>query len=114
MLAQNLVTVLFIYIELTRYINLDNKLGKTLNAAFMRFADYRERSKNRLLLTHVYLLIGLGISTNLNFILLDGGFPDGEMAAFSYSGVAFLGVADVAAAVIGSKMGSEFWRKNAH
>ena len=114
MLSQNLVTVLFIFIELTRFINLENQLGKTLNIAFMRFVDHRERTKNRLLLTHVYLLIGLGVSTNLNFILLNGGFPDGEMAAFSYSGVIFLGVADVFAAIIGSKVGSEFWRAHAH
>ena len=114
MLSQNLVTVLFIFIELTRFVNLDDQLGKTINIAFMRFVDHREKGRNRLLLTHVYLLIGLGVSTNLNFILLNGGFPDGEMAAFSYSGVVFLGVADVFAAIIGSKVGSEFWRAHCH
>ena len=114
MLSQNWVTVLFIYIELTRYINSDNTIGKTLNIPFLRFVDYREKKRNRLLLTHAYLLVGLGISTNLNFILIDGGFPDGEMASFSYSGVAFLGITDVLAAYIGSKVGSEFWRKHAH
>lgn len=105
-LSQNLVTVLFIYIELARFINLENWLGRMLNQAFGRFADDREKSTDsRLLLTHIYLLIGLGVSTNLTYIMLDGGFPDGEMATFAYSGVAFLGVSDTAAAVIGRRIG---------
>lgn len=49
----------------------------------------------------MYLLMGLGISTNLTWILLNGGFPDGEMATFAYSGVVFLGVADTVAAIAG-------------
>ena len=112
-LSQNLVTVLFIYIEFARFANLDNWFGKALNTAFDRFADHREVG-GRMMLTHLYLLIGLGIATNLTYILLDGGFPDGEMASFMYSGVAFLGVADVAAAILGFKFASTYWRINAH
>ena len=114
LLSQNLVTVFFIYIEIARYSNQENWLGKTLNSIFLRFADKRERSGRRLMLTHLYLLIGLGISTNLTFILLDGGFPDGEMATFAYSGVAFLGAADTAAAIIGKELAQHYWRLNAH
>lgn len=113
-LSQNLVTVLFIYIEIARYSNQENWLGMTLNSAFLRFADQREVSGRRLMLTHIYLLIGLGISTNLTYILLDGGFPDGEMATFAYSGVVFLGVADTVAALAGKELGQHFWRLNAH
>ena len=113
-LSQNLVTVLFIYIEIARYSNQENWLGKVLNSAFLRFADKREVTGKRLMLTHLYLLIGLGISTNLTYILLDGGFPDGEMATFAYSGVAFLGIADSTAAIVGKELGQHFWRLNAH
>ena len=106
--------MLFIYIELIRFSNQDNFLGHTLNSLFLRFADRREKSGRRLLLTHLYLLIGLGIPTNLTWILLGGGFPDGEMAVFAYSGVIFLGILDTFAAVFGREWGTNFWRIKAH
>ena len=43
MLSQNLVTVFFIYIELARFINRDNKLGHYLSLPFTPFCDNRER-----------------------------------------------------------------------
>jgi len=113
-LAQNLVTVLMIYIELIRFANLNNAIGDSLTRAFSRFADEREQAEKRLLLTHLYLLVGLGMATNLTFILLNGGFPDGEMTIFAYSGVAFLGVLDTFAALMGKNFGTSFWRKAAH
>ena len=114
LLSQNLVTVLFIYIELVRFTFQDSSIGEVLNKAFMRFVDHRELSSKKLLLTHLYLLIGLGIPTNLTFILLDGGFPDGEMAVFAFSGVLFLGIGDTIAALAGKTFGSTKWRSNAH
>ena len=66
------------------------------------------------MLTHLYLLIGLGISTNLTWILVNGGFPDGEMASFAYSGVVFLGIADTTAALAGKEFGQFLWRSHAH
>ena len=95
------MTVFFLYIELARYANQENWLGQALNSAFLRFTDHREQSGQRLLVTHLYLLIGLGVSTNLTWILLNGGFLDGEMATFAYSGVIFLGVADTVSALAG-------------
>lgn len=80
----------------------------------MQFTDYREFSQKKLLLTHLYLLIGLGIPTNLTFIILNGGFPDGEMTIFAYSGVVFLGVGDTSAAFFGKVFGTSYWRQNAH
>ena len=114
LLSQNMVTVLFIYIEIARFVCQDNPIGKGLNNAFMRFVDHRELSSSKLLLTHLYLLIGLGIPTNLTFILLDGGFPDGEMAVFAFSGVVFLGVGDTMTALFGKNFGTTMWRPNAH
>ena len=113
-LSQNLVTVLMIYIELTRFANLGNSVGVFLTNVFSRFADTREHAEKRLLLTHLYLLIGLGLATNITFILLNGGFADGVMTVFAFSGVAFLGILDTLAAVIGKTLGSTPWRENAH
>ncbi len=41
----------------------------------------------------------------MTWILLNGGFPDGEMMIFMYSGVVFLGIMDVLAALIGRTVG---------
>ena len=57
------------------------------------------------MLTHLYLLVGLGIPTNLTWIILNGGFLDGEMAIFAYSGVVFLGIGDTIAALAGKALG---------
>lgn len=103
-----------IYFELLRYSTSDTSLGQALTNAFARFADSREQAERRLLLTHLYLLIGLGIATNLTWIMIGGGFPDGELTIFAYSGVAFLGVLDTAAALMGKNFGASFWRKHAH
>ena len=100
---------------MARFINRDNKLGHYLSLPFTPFCDNRERKpEQRLILTHLYLLIGLGIPTNLTYILLDGGFPDGEMTIFAYSGVAFLGIADSMAAITGMSQGKTFWRPHYH
>ena len=114
LLSQNIVTVCLIYVELVRFANLDNSVGAALTCLFSRFADHREQAESRLLLTHLYLLIGLGLPTNLTFIILGGGFPDGEFAIFAYSGVVFLGVTDTVAALSGKKFGTQHWRANAH
>ena len=114
LLSQNLVTVLMIYVELARFANLGNSFGDFLTSIFSRFADNRENARNRLLLTHLYLLIGLGMATNITFILLNGGFPDGDMTIIAYSGVAFLGVLDTLAALIGRDYGVSYWRLHVH
>lgn len=114
LLSQNWVTVFFIYIELVRFSSQGTSVGDMVNAGFTRFTDEREFSKTRLLLTHLYLLIGLGLPTNLTYIILDGGFPDGEMAVFAFSGVIFLGIGDTMAALFGRYFGTSPWRSNAH
>lgn len=114
LLSSNWVTVLFIYIELARFVCQGNAIGHLLNRAFMKFTDHRELSQKKLLLTHLYLLIGLGIPINLTFIILNGGFPDGEMVVFAYSGVVFLCIGDTMAAFFGKMFGGAMWRDNCH
>ena len=102
--AFNCVTVLFIFIELVRYSNQGSAVGDYLNACFIKFADSREQM-NQLMLTHLYLMMGCSIPTCITFIILDGGFMNGELAVFAYSGVLFLGVGDSVAALYGKLAG---------
>jgi len=55
------------------------------------------------------LIIGCGLPITLSFILFKGGFFNGEFATLSLSGVVFLGVGDVAAALYGKKHGTVNW-----
>lgn len=46
---------------------------------------------------------------NISFILFDGGLLNSEFATIAYSGVMFLGVGDVVAALYGKKYGYSKW-----
>ena len=69
---------------------------------------------NQLMLTHLYLLIGCAFPATITFIILDGGFMDGELAVFAYSGVVLLGIGDSVAAIYGRMVGSSRWRFHYH
>ena len=84
-----------------------------MNSAFVRFADAREQM-NQVMLTHLYLLIGCAFPACITFIILDGGFLNGEHAVFAYSGVIFLGIGDTVAAIYGREVGSSAWRSHIH
>ena len=112
-LAYNCVSVLLIFIELLRYSYQGSPLGEKLNSLFIGFADSRE-NKNRLMLTHLYLLLGCSMPVCLTFILLDGGFMNGEHMVFAYSGIMILGVGDTAAALYGKEFGVSLWRQGIH
>ena len=47
----------------------------------------------------------------ISYILLDGGFFNGEFAVFAMSGVIVLGVGDSAAAVMGKLYGTTHWQE---
>jgi len=67
------------------------------------------REEKLLILSHIYLLLGCSFSVNISFILLDGGFFNGEFGVFALSGVMFLGVGDAVAALFGSRYGTSLW-----
>ena len=69
---------------------------------------------NQMMLTHLYLLIGCAFPATITFIILDGGFMDGELAVFAYSGVVLLGIGDSVAAIYGKMTGSGRWRFHYH
>ena len=54
-------------------------------------------------------MIGCGLPVTISFILFKGGFFNGEFATLSLSGIVFLGVGDVAAALYGKKHGTSKW-----
>ena len=111
--AFNCVTVLFIFLELIRYTHQGAPIGDFFNSLFGRFSDSREQM-NQLMLTHLYLLIGCAFPATITFIILDGGFMDGELAVFAFSGVVFLGIGDSVAALYGKMAGTSRWRFHYH
>ena len=61
-------------------------------------------------MTHIYLLMGCALPPTLSFIMFDGGLLTNEWTTIILSGVLFLGVGDVAAALYGRKHGKSKWR----
>ncbi len=105
--AFNAVSVWLIMIEQFRR----HLKPKRLHDFFVFFCDEREKQKDGPIVTHLYLLLGCGIPITLSFIIFDGGFFNGEFSTLAFSGVIFLGVGDVAAALYGRAYGVQKWYK---
>lgn len=54
-----------------------------------------------MIITHIFLLVGCSFPVIANFILLSGGFSNKIFFIFGYSGLAFSGIGDTVAAVMG-------------
>jgi dolichol kinase len=85
--------------------------NKGLHAFFTFFCDEREQNHDSPIVTHLYLLLGCGLPITLSFIIFDGGFFNGEFATLAFSGIVFLGVGDVTAALYGRAYGVQKWYK---
>ena len=98
--ASYLVLILFIYIESLRSNNI-GKMSTFLNNALSRFTD--EKDQGSLILTHIYLLIGvflpLWITSDLKM----------EPKLSLLTGVLSVGVGDSLASIIGSRYGRTKW-----
>jgi dolichol kinase len=103
----NCGVVLLVGLEALRASEVSSTVSTRLNEYFRSFCGVRE--EKTLILSHIYLLLGCSFSVNMSFILLDGGFFNGEISVFALSGVMFLGVGDAVAAVFGSKFGTSLW-----
>ena len=99
--AFNAVSVWLIMIEQTR----QHYKPRFLQTFFTSFCDEREQKKDGPIVTHLYLLLGCGLPITISFIIFGGGFFNGEFATLSFSGVIFLGVGDVVAALYGRAYG---------
>jgi len=84
---------------------------KRLNDFFISFCDERELNPDEPIVTHLYLLLGCGLPITVSFIIFDGGFFNEEFSTLTFSGVIFLGVGDVAAALYGRAYGVQKWYK---
>ena len=105
--AFNAVSVWLIMIEqLRRHFK-----PKRLHDFFISFCDEREFYQDGPIVTHLYLLLGCGLPITVSFIIFDGGFFNGEFSTLAFSGVIFLGVGDVAAALYGRAYGVQKWYK---
>jgi dolichol kinase len=103
--AFNSITAILVMIEQARfYLKI-----KALDNYFMFFADSRETKKGSLIVTHIYLLIGCALPPTMSFILFDGGLFTNEFTTIGLSGVVFLGIGDVAAAIFGQRYGKSLW-----
>ena len=61
------------------------------------------------IVTHIYLLMGIALPPTISFIILDGGFFNGEFTIFAFSGLVFLGVGDSMACLWGKNFGKCYW-----
>ena len=103
----NCCTVALIGLEMTRAVPAVKPISDALNVYFRAYCDSRERST--VILSHIYLLLGCGFPVIISFILLDGGFFNGEFSTFAFAGIIFLGIGDSVAALGGKKWGGSRW-----
>ena len=80
-----------------------------LDKFFKNFCDSRELADDSLIVTHIYLLVGCALPPTMSFVLFSGGLFNSEYTTIACSGVIFLGVGDVAAALYGRKYGKNLW-----
>lgn len=105
--ASTLCLAVFIFLEYVRYFRI-KPLGHTLRSLLSLFLD--ERDSGPLILTHIYLLLGMSLPIWLvpRPCIQKGSFG-GARALVPYSGVLAVGVGDTVASIFGSTMGEIHW-----
>jgi dolichol kinase len=101
-LAFNSVTALLILIESARYFEL---LPEHVSKWFKFYCNGFERRRETMIITHIYLLIGVSFPFISTYILIGGGVFPPNWALYSLSGAIFLGIGDSAAAICGKWWG---------
>ena len=109
--AFNSVTVFLIVLESARYFDL---LPDYVSKWFKYYCNGFEKRKETLIITHIYLIMGMSFPFISTFILIDGGVFPSNWALYSLSGAIFLGIGDSAAAICGKWWGSRKWRENSN
>lgn len=106
-LAAALCLAVFIFLEYVRYFRI-KPFGQTLRQLLSLFLD--ERDSGPLILTHIYLLLGMSLPV---WLFPRACAPQGALAGAGalvpYSGVLAVGVGDTIASVFGSTMGEIKW-----
>jgi dolichol kinase len=106
----NCASVALIALEMVRAVPVIESISTPLNTYFRTYVDRKERAATSLILSHIYLLLGCAFPMTMSYIVLDGGFFNGEFGVFALSGVVVLGVGDSAAAVMGKISGVNYWQ----
>ncbi|NWR33897.1 DOLK kinase, partial [Tachuris rubrigastra] len=105
--AAVLCLAVFIFLEYVRYFRI-KPFGQTLRHLLSLFLD--ERDSGPLILTHIYLLLGMSLPV---WLFPRSCAPKGTLAGAGalvpYSGVLAVGVGDTIASVFGSTMGEIKW-----
>ncbi|XP_032563857.1 dolichol kinase [Chiroxiphia lanceolata] len=105
--AAVLCLAVFIFLEYVRYFRI-KPFGQTLRHLLSLFLD--ERDSGPLILTHIYLLLGMSLPVWLfPRSCAPKGTLSGAGALVPYSGVLAVGVGDTIASVFGSTMGEIKW-----
>ncbi|XP_019396297.1 PREDICTED: dolichol kinase [Crocodylus porosus] len=105
--AAVLCLAVFIFLEYVRYFRI-KPFGQMLRHLLSLFLD--ERDSGPLILTHIYLLLGMSLPVWLfPRPCAHKGFLSGTGALVPYSGVLAVGVGDTIASVFGSTMGEIKW-----
>ncbi|NXN13839.1 DOLK kinase, partial [Indicator maculatus] len=105
--AAALCLAVFIFLEYVRYFRI-KPFGQTLRHLLSLFLD--ERDSGPLILTHIYLLLGMSLPVWLfPRACAPKGALSGAGALVPYSGVLAVGVGDTMASVFGSTMGEIKW-----
>lgn len=105
--AATVCLAVFIFLEYVRYFRI-KPLGHTLRSLLSLFLD--ERDSGPLILTHIYLLLGMSLPIWLiPRPCAQKGSLGGARALVPYAGVLAVGVGDTVASIFGSTMGEIRW-----
>ncbi|KFO31913.1 dolichol kinase [Fukomys damarensis] len=105
--AATVCLAVFIFLEYVRYFRI-KPLGHTLRSLLSLFLD--ERDSGPLILTHIYLLLGMSLPVWLiPRPCAQKGSLGGARALVPYAGVLAVGVGDTVASIFGSTMGEIRW-----
>ncbi|KAG3288134.1 dolichol kinase [Ictidomys tridecemlineatus] len=105
--AATVCLAVFIFLEYVRYFRI-KPLGHTLRGLLSLFLD--ERDSGPLILTHIYLLLGMSLPIWLiPRPCTQKGSLGGARALVPYAGVLAVGVGDTVASIFGSTMGEIHW-----
>ncbi|XP_004640527.1 dolichol kinase [Octodon degus] len=105
--AATVCLAVFIFLEYVRYFRI-KPLGHTLRSLLSLFLD--ERDSGPLILTHIYLLLGMSLPIWLiPRPCTQKGSLGGVRALVPYAGVLAVGVGDTVASIFGSTMGEIRW-----
>lgn len=105
--AATVCLAVFIFLEYVRYFRI-KPLGHTLRSLLSLFLD--ERDSGPLILTHIYLLLGMSLPIWLiPRPCTQKDSLEGARALVPYAGVLAVGVGDTVASIFGSTMGEIRW-----